>query len=666
MSTSAQSSSSPSILRNPVLLRRIVASSRPYRGRILLLLLFVLLGTVLPLSQPLLLREVIDELTVGEGFDAVLWPLVLIGVTGLLGVGAGFVASRIADAIGHSVTRDLQRRLFDHLVNMPLPFYTTVRPGTLVSRLTNDVYAVEPLFTSVIASALSSSVALVVAAVVLIVVDPRLAVVLLIVPLVLWPVRLAESKINTVIRWSFKHNAELSSHVESVVNRDGVLLARQSGAIDAERTRFGELAAKVRETALRLASWRAAVGSSYDLVFTVTTTALLVGGALLVTGGDISLGTLILFLLYLRQIQVPVSTLIGLRYPSFRAGAAFTRVYDVLDSPLRPITDPAPTPDDTATTGGTDPGPVTGAGPDPAGDAGSRPVVLCMRDVSFDHVPTADMSIKGLSHENAVTGLGMLGMNVIPHELSSGPDAPPEGHRRVLHRLDLSVRQGETVAIVGESGAGKSTIAMLAAGLVPPTHGEVLLRGQSTTALGLVELARSVALITQETYVRHETIAENLRYVAPNASDQELVEACQAAQLHDLIASLPDGYGTVVGEKGYRFSGGERQRLSIARALLKRADLIVLDEPTSQLDAQTEEQLNAALAELFADSAVLLMAHRLRTVRTADRILVLAGGVIRESGTHDELLAIPDGRYAALTRMQDDALAGSAVPRQSR
>ncbi|WP_157756720.1 ABC transporter ATP-binding protein [Plantactinospora sp. KBS50] len=250
-------------------------------------------------------------------------------------------------------------------------------------------------------------------------------------------------------------------------------------------------------------------------------------------------------------------------------------------------------------------------------------------------------------------------MNVLPHTLPGARPDLPEGHRRILDGIDLTVHRGETVAIVGESGAGKSTIAMLASGLITPTRGEVLLRGRPTTTMRMTELARSVALITQETYVRHETIVENLRYVAADATDEEIVAACRAAQLHDLIASLPEGYQTVVGEKGYRFSGGERQRLSIARALLKRADLIILDEPTSQLDAQTEEQLNTALAELFADSAVLLMAHRLRTVRTADRILVLSDGVVRESGTHEELLAVAGGRYAALYRMQDDALASS-------
>ncbi|MFY1638107.1 ABC transporter ATP-binding protein [Solwaraspora sp. WMMB335] len=661
MSNPAQRSSSPSLLRNRTLLRRIAVSARPYRGRIVVLLAFVLLGTVLPLSQPVLLREVIDELTVGAGFRAVLWPLVLIGVTGLFGVGAGFAASRVADAIGHSVTRDLQRRLFDHLVGMPMPFYTTVRPGTLVSRLTNDVYAVEPLFTSVIATALSSSVTLVIAGVVLIVIDPRLAVVLLIVPLVLWPVRLAESKINTVIRWSFRHNAELSSHVEAVLNRDGVLLARQSGALEAERSRFGELAANVRDTALRLASWRAAVGSSYELVFTVATTALLVGGALLVTGGDITLGTLILFLLYLRQIQAPVSTLIGLRYPAFRAGAAFTRVFDVLDSPLRPIADPPPpavagTAGDAGASGAASSGAASSGGPD-AGAAGvgaGRRPVLQMCGVGFDHVPAAEVSISGLSHETTVTGPGMFGMNAIPHAMPTTPDDLPEGHRRILDGLDLEVCQGETIAIVGESGAGKSTIALLAAGLITPTRGEIRLNGRSVDELSLTEIARSVALITQETYIRHETIAENLRYVAPRATDEDLVAACRAAQLHELIMSLPDGYQTLVGEKGYRFSGGERQRLSIARALLKRADLVILDEPTSQLDAQTEDQLNAALADIFADTAVLLMAHRLRTVRTADRILVLSGGVIQESGSHDELMSVPGGRYAMLCRMQDD------------
>ncbi|WP_394620168.1 ABC transporter ATP-binding protein [Lentzea sp. JNUCC 0626] len=629
-------SESPSILRDPVLLRRIAASARPYRSRIALLLVLVLGSTMLPLSQPVLLRELIDDLGAGGGMAAAVWPLVLIGVTGLLGVAAAFVASRVADGIGHSVTSDLQRRLFDHLVSLPLPFYTTVRSGTLVSRITNDVYAVEPLFTSVLSSALASSLTLATAAVVLLVVDPRLALVLLIVPLVLWPVRLAEARINSVIRTSFQHNSDLSNHVESVLNRDGVLLARQAGAVDAERARFAELAGKVRETALRLASWRAAVGRSYDLVFTITTTALLAGGAILVTGGNITLGTLILFLLYLRQIQAPVSTLIGLRYPAFRAGAAFTRVFDVLDSDLRPAT--------VARRAG--------------GERAADDAVLRFSGVRFDHVSTAEVSIPGLSHAPTVTGPGMFGITTVPHAVAHA-DAPadqlPEGHRRVLNGIDLTVAKGQTVAIVGESGAGKSTIAMLAAGLFTPTAGEVLLGGVPTTELTPAELANSVALITQETHVRHESIAENLRYVCPDASDSDLVEACEAAQLDRLVRSLPDGYQTVVGEKGYRFSGGERQRLSVARALLTRADLVILDEPTSQLDAVTEEQLDLALRELFADRAVLLMAHRLRTVRSADRILVLADGSVREDGTHDELLATPDGRYARFYRSQVDA-----------
>jgi ATP-binding cassette, subfamily B, bacterial len=625
-----QRNTSRSIPRDRKLPKRVVAAARPYRGRIVLLLGIVLVSAVLPLIQPLLLRTLIDDLAAGRGMTTLVVPLVVIGLLGIGAVAAEFVASRTADAIGHNVTKDLQRRLFDHLSGLPMSFYTTVRSGTLVSRLTNDVYAVEPLFTTVIASALASAVTLVAAGIVLVVVDIRLAVVLVIVPLVLWPVRKAESKINTVIRSSFRHNSELSSHVESVLHRDGVLLARQSGALETERTRFGELAGKVRDTALRLAAWRAAVGASYDLVFMLTTTALLTGGAILVTGGDISLGTLILFLLYLRQIQAPVSTLIGLRYPSMRAGAAFTRVFDVLESEVRPVPDPVV------------------KDREPAGDGR----VLAFENVSFDHVPAGEAGIPGLSHAKAVTGPGMFGITAAPHAMDHSADAPVEDRTRVLNGVDLSVTAGQTVAIVGASGAGKSTIAMLAAGLVRPTTGKVRVNGLDTMEMTHQELASAVALITQETHVRHDTIEANLRYVRPDATDGELVEACKAAQLHTLIESMPEGYETVIGEKGYRFSGGERQRLSIARALVKRAGLIVLDEPTSQLDAGTEEQLTAALDEVFADRAVLVIAHRLRTVRDADRILVLHNGTFRESGTHVELLEVPDGHYAALYRTQ--------------
>ncbi|WNV85797.1 ABC transporter ATP-binding protein [Umezawaea sp. Da 62-37] len=360
-----------SLLRDRVLLRRVVVSTKPYRARILALLLLVLLGTVLALGQPLLLRLVIDDLGAGRGFGATVLPLVLIGVAGLAGVAATFAAARVADAIGHGVTSDLQRRLFDRLIGLPMPFYTTVRSGTLVSRITNDVYACEPLFTSVLASALSSSVTLLGVGVVLVAVDPRLALVLLLVPLVLWPVRRSEARINTVIRSSFRHNADLSAHVESVLNRDGVLLARQSGALDVERRRFGVLAGEVRRTALRLASWRAGIGAAYETVFTATTTALLAGGALLVTRGDVSVGTLVLFLLYLRQIQGPVSTLVGLRYPAIRAGAAFGRVFDVLDSAVLPV-------------------PERGSRPRAVAEDG---VVLRFRDVSFEHVPADEVSI---------------------------------------------------------------------------------------------------------------------------------------------------------------------------------------------------------------------------------------------------------------------------------
>jgi ATP-binding cassette subfamily B protein len=222
----------------------------------------------------------------------------------------------------------------------------------------------------------------------------------------------------------------------------------------------------------------------------------------------------------------------------------------------------------------------------------------------------------------------------------------------VLDGVSFSVGRGELVAVVGASGAGKSTIALLAAGLYQPTAGRVQVDGCATPEWTETDLARRVALITQDTYVLHDTVRANLRYVNEGATDDELAAACEAAHLGALIASLPDGYDTLVGERGYRLSGGERQRLAVARALLKDADLIILDEPTSQLDAETELLIKQTTEKLFASKAVLTIAHRLSTIVDANRILVLSGGVIVEEGTHDALMGLPGGRYAALYRAQ--------------
>ncbi|MBM3525442.1 MAG: ABC transporter ATP-binding protein, partial [Alphaproteobacteria bacterium] len=321
--------------RNRVLLLRIARFAAPYRSSLLGLAALIVVGTALPLAPPVLVRSVVDDLIAGESFSDVRTPIGLFLVFGLVAVAANFVGQVLAARVGFHVIADLQRILFDRFAAMPLGFFTTVRPGTLVSRMTNDVYATEPLFTTIVASALSNAVTLVGAAVVLILVDVRLALIFLLIPLVLLPIRFAEAKINDQLRRSFEENSRLSSSIESLLTRDGILLARQAGQMGAETGRFAALTESLRALSVLGARWRAAVGASYDTVFNLTTAGVLALGAWLVTSGDASVGTLLLFLLYVRLTQGAVSGLAGLRYPTRRAEIAFQRVFDVLDTPAQ-------------------------------------------------------------------------------------------------------------------------------------------------------------------------------------------------------------------------------------------------------------------------------------------------------------------------------------------
>lgn len=598
----------PPLLRNRPLLRRIGQVARPYRRTLGLLAVVVTLATTLPLAVPLILRRVIDDLAAGRSFDTLRWPLAIIAICVVAAVLFDFLSTRLANDVGHQVINDLQCKLYDHLSRMPIAFYATVRQGTVASRLTNDVYATEPLFTSVLVTALANTLTLLTAAIVLAVVDIRLTLVLLLIPLVLYPVRKSEARINAVLGASFRYNAELTAHVESTLHRDSIILARQAGRSTAERRRFATLATTVRDNSIALSVWRASVGAGYGIVFAITYAAMLIFGVWSASSGAASIGTVVLFLLYLRQIQTPVTALIGLRYPSMRAGAAFGRVFDVVESDLRPEPEPF----------------------DRDRPARSSAPVLVFEQVGFRHEPADRVSIPGLSHVGAVSGPGDRGLNAVAHGARTVAERVEE--RTILRDISFAIRVGETVAITGASGAGKSTLAMLAAALIRPTSGRILVNGRDTCDNAPEDLAGTVALITQEAHLLHGTLADNIRYVSPDASDADVERVCRAAQLDDVVALLPAGLATVVGEKGYRLSGGERQRVAIARALLGNVDLVILDEPTSQLDADTERNLLAALLDLFAERAVLIITHRPAAAQAADRVVVLEDGTFLESG----------------------------------
>ncbi len=608
-----------SLLRNRPLREAILLTIRPYRMSVVLLGVLITTATLVPLVQPLIYRKVIDDLIAGQSFGDIM-PLVLaVAFLPLATVGLTYVYSHRAAALGRNVIRDLQMQMYRGLAGMPLEFFTTLRGGAASARLTTDVSGTEPLFTRVLVAIIANLVTLVGAVIILMVIDIRLALILLVIPFVFRPVSRTEQRINDLLRNQYGTSTDVNTAAESFFSTPGMTLARQSGQVEGEITRFGAVTERLRSVSTTLASYFARANAAFELTFGVVASLVFVIGAWLVTKGEITLGTLVLFLLYVRLVQAPITALGGLRWEAARAAFAFDRVFEVLR----------------ATKGRKDTARENSV-PSAAEPIDTTLPELVFKGVSFQYKRPEEIAIVSLSQPGYT-------------QTASSGDA---ADRWILQDVSFSVSKGEMVAVVGASGAGKSTIAFLAASLYHPTSGEIFACGKRTTSWQEHELARHVALITQDTFVLHDTIRANLAYVHPEASELEMKSACDAARLGPLLAALPKGLDTIVGERGYRLSGGERQRLAIARALLKKADLIVLDEPTSQLDAETELLIKQTTKELFSSKAVLTIAHRLSTIQDANRILVLQDGRFVEEGTHPDLIAKPHGRYATLYKTQ--------------
>ena len=608
-------------------LRRAMASvARPYRGRIALLGLLITLGALLPLLPPLLYRSVIDRLIGDSSFSDVLILAVGAGVVTVLGVTFTYLYTVQSSQLGRRIISDLQNRMYGRLAAKPIEFFTTVKAGAIGTRITADAYAAEPLFTKVIVGLVANVMALSGAVLILALVDIRLVFVLALIPLLFVPLNATEARIRMLIRRQNGLNTELVTSSEALMNVPGMTLARQAGRLDAEVGRFANSVEDLRGVASRLTASFIRADTIFSFTFGVVTSVVFAIGAWLVTDGGASIGTLVLFLLYIRQVQIPLNALTGLRYDALRAAQAFDRVFEVLDS--GPGADDADSSDSAAV--------------QPALDRRAAPG----RGLAFDNVRYRYQSIGDL----AITSL----MNPAPAQGGTYEDDVLESSEMpvVLDGISFQVEPGEWVAVVGSSGVGKSTLSFLGAGLYRPMGGTVYVGGSSTRDLTGNDLARRVALITQDTHVLHETVRNNLRYVNQDASDAQVEAACEAARLASFIESLPDGYDTLVGERGYRFSGGQRQRLALARALLKPSEVVIMDEPTSQVDPETEALITEATRKLFGDRAVLTITHNLQTTVNADRILVLEDGHIVESGPHDSLVDNPSGRYAAMFRSQ--------------
>ena len=568
--------------------RRVWGFARPYRRLIAAFMAAVVAATFLGLLPPLLIRQVFD-VAIADGNGRYLNVLFAVIVAAALGEALLTLLERwLSATVGEGLIFDLRAALFDHVQRMPVLFFTRTQTGTLISRLNNDVIGAQRAFTGTLGTVVSNVITLVGTLAAMFLLEWRLTLLaVVIVPLFVLPARRVGRRLQAITREGMDLNASMNDTMTERFNVAGALLVKLFGRHDGEARDFARRAGRVRDIGVRSAMYSRVFLIALTFVGAAGTAVVYWLGGHLTIDGALTAGTLVALGLYTVRIYVPLTSLSNARVDVMTAFVSFERVFEVLDAP-NPITD-APSAGDLA---------------DPEGR------------VRFDRVRFAFP---------AEAGPESLGFG--------GGDASGD----VLTDVDLEIPPGRMVAVVGPSGAGKTTLASLIPRLHDVTGGAVSVDGVDVRQLTQDSLRAAIGVVTQDPHLFHDTIAANLLYARPGASAAELEEACRAARIHDVIAALPERYDTVVGERGYRLSGGEKQRLAIARMLLKDPAIVILDEATSHLDSENEAHVQEALAEALRGRTSLVIAHRLSTIADADVIVVLDEGRIVESGTHEEL-----------------------------
>jgi ATP-binding cassette subfamily B protein len=591
------------------LIRRVWGFARPYRRRLLLFLVTVTAGALLSLAPPLLFKQIIDEAIPNHDRGLVTALAGVALVLALVSTGLDVAQRYWSALVGEGLIFDLRSALFDHVQRMPLAFFTRTQTGALISRMNNDVIGAQRALTGTLGQVVYNVLTVVATVAAMLVLDWQLAVLALaILPLFIIPAKRVGARLQDITREGMEVNAAMNATMTERFNVSGAMLVKLFGRADTERHEFGAKAGRVRDIGVRSAMYSRFFFAALGLVAAVGAALVYWVGAQQVISGTIELGVLVAMAAYVTRIYGPLTNLTNARVDVLLAFVSFERVFELLDTPR--LIDDAPGAIDLV---------------DPVGR-------VELDDVWFRYPAAADVSLSSLEGDG-VTGLAL--------------DERPSDV--ILQGITASLEPGTTVALVGPSGAGKSTLASLVPRLYDVTAGAVRIDGHDVRTLTQESLRAAIGVVSQDPHLFHASIGENLRYARPEATDDELVAACRAAQIHDVIAQLPDGYATVVGERGYRLSGGEKQRVAIARVLLKDPAVVILDEATSHLDAENEVAVQQALATALAGRTALVIAHRLSTVQDADEILVLDEGRIVQRGTHAKLLAT-GGLYADLYR----------------
>ena len=591
----------------PGTVKRILRFASPYRWRLAAFLVMIVVDALVTAANPLLYRMIIDR---GIGHHDTRLIAIVAGVVAALAVvdaGLTLVQRWVSSTIGEGLIYDMRTRVFDHIDRMPIAFFTRTQTGALISRLNNDVLGAQQAFTNTFSSVIGNLVTVAVTLVAMFVLSWQITLMsLVILPVFLFPARAVGRRLAKITRDSYNLNAEMNTTMSERFNVAGALLVKLYGRPDAEERVFADRAGKVRDIGV--------VQSLYVGVFFVSllltaslATALVYGvGGLFAAKGILLVGTVVALTAYLNRLYGPLTSLSNVQVDVMTALVSFDRVFEVLD--LEPLIAEKPA----------------------AVELARGPASVELDHVDFSYPTPEEVSLASLE---AVAVL---------------EQAP---RQQVLFDVSFTAEPGQLVALVGPSGAGKTTISHLVPRLYDVRAGAVRVNGVDVRDVTLRSLHDIVGVVTQDAHLFHETIRSNLVYAKPDATDEEITEVLRLAQILPLVQSLPDGIDTLVGDRGYRLSGGEKQRIAIARLLLKAPDVVVLDEATAHLDSESEAAVQEALGQVLVGRTSIVIAHRLSTVRSADQILVVDAGRIVERGNHEELLA-RGGLYAELYRTQ--------------